>query len=62
MIIKPICSKCLKIAFSYYVGNDVDLEKQDIKFFKPMACIHCGHKMSKISKSAGILKREEDEK
>ncbi len=57
MIIKPICPECLELAFEYYVGNDVDLMREDVCFQEPIACEHCGFKMKKIHKNSGTLER-----
>jgi len=57
MIIKPVCPRCFKIAFEYYVGRDFE-DDEELVFPKPMSCKHCGHKIKKIEANSGILKRE----
>ena len=59
MTVKVICPKCLEIAFEYYFGDEVDLNKRDIVFPKPMACNQCGYVVKKIKSGSGEFRRLE---
>lgn len=57
MTIDVYCPKCGEVAFTYYIGYQLDLRKNSIYLPKPLACVRCSTVIGKITRHNSKIKK-----